>query len=187
MPIDGVLIEFQGKIYVADGTLFFCYNPDNNSWSAKANISTDDKPWLAKTEDRLFAIESNWAIHQYEENQNKWTTVWIFPSTKQICFSTKIVYPNFRLDGSVILERSRASSAIATKSTFCARLAISKFWKRLTIVHSFDYKGFHFRIQVLDTSFASEHNMNEIRNKDANRIAHMLQFDFKPFTIPKFH
>lgn len=68
-------IEFDGKIYVPDCNCLYCYDPDNDSWSTKANRSASTTTLLAESNKRLFAIERNWTVHQYDANQNIWTTV----------------------------------------------------------------------------------------------------------------
>lgn len=77
-----ITLEFKGKIYVGGGSdgehctdRFQCYNPDNDSWSVKARIPTAKMTIFAKSNDVLYAIESNKYIYKYDVNQNEWTTV----------------------------------------------------------------------------------------------------------------
>lgn len=67
-------VEFDGKIYVAGENLFNCYDPDADLWSVKTSI-TGGKLSLAKSKELLYAIESNWIVHKYDANEDKWTTV----------------------------------------------------------------------------------------------------------------
>lgn len=76
-----VAIDFNGKIYVAGGCdfigeyehIFHCYDPTSDSWSVKATFETPKQPWLAKTNEFLYAIGTDWTIHQYDANQDEWT------------------------------------------------------------------------------------------------------------------
>lgn len=67
-------VEFNGNIYVAGGSHFFCYDPDADLWSSKAKLFSET-PALAKSKDLLYAIDSYWTVHQYDSNQDVWTTV----------------------------------------------------------------------------------------------------------------
>lgn len=78
MPVassDYAAAELNGKIYVAIGSYFFWYDTSNDSWSRRSETTFVNELWLAKSNEVIYAIESNWTIHKYNANQNAWTTV----------------------------------------------------------------------------------------------------------------
>lgn len=82
---DYTVVELNGMIYVGDrgdrGDRFQCYNPNRDSWSIKASLPVG-KLNLAKSENLIYAIESNWTVHQYDTNRNIWTTVHFYIFTE---------------------------------------------------------------------------------------------------------
>lgn len=72
-------VELNGKIYVAQKKCFFCYDPSSDSWTVKAILNAGAEiSSLIKSNEILYAIESNCTIHRYDVNQNRWTVVIIF-------------------------------------------------------------------------------------------------------------
>lgn len=70
-------VEFDDKVYVANGNSFICYDPTRGIWSVKANIPspTPGTPSLATLKNFIYAIESDWTLHRYDASQSTWITV----------------------------------------------------------------------------------------------------------------
>lgn len=122
-----IAVELKDEIYIAGGKRFQCYNHTRDAWSVKSNISGGSAQSLAKSNDILYAITTNWTIYQYDTNRDTWATV--IQSEKCQHSNVEIVPTNFRLVFSRVLAESLQRSIIPTKFSYCARMGSIMFLK----------------------------------------------------------
>lgn len=110
-------VELNGMIYVAWFSDFYRYDTPKDLLSKIEAAGTAGTPSFAKSNELIYAIESNWTIHQYDAIQNEWTTVIEIIENVQIQILKIQIYV-FRLGGSATLEQLKGFSAIAIKFTY---------------------------------------------------------------------